>query len=154
MYEEGRATQEQKRQERTDRLYLLLAVALLWQSGFLLVLKKPTRIRAESDVREKRKKCESRESRRATDSDSYQCLPSCGDACVHLDRSRGQRENSSGFTQIKCCHQPVRRWSLFGSLFFLVSVFAHRLFEMGQGQSIIEGTVAPGTFGFGNNSSL
>ena len=109
MYKEWRATQEQKRQEQTDRLYLLLSVALLWQSGFLLVLKKPTRIRAESDVREKRKKCESRESRRATDSDSYQCLPSCGDACVHLDRSRGQRENSSGFTRIKCCHQPVRR---------------------------------------------
>ena len=109
MYKEGRATQEQKRQEQTDRLYFLLSVVLLWQSGFFIRPKKPTRIRAESGVREKRKKWESRESRRATDSDSYQCLPSCGDACVHLDRSRGQRENSSGFTRIKCCHQPVRR---------------------------------------------
>ena len=56
--------------------------------------------------------------------------------------------SNKGFSQIKCRHQPVARWAFFVVLWFTLpqNIFAHRLVEMGQGQSVIEGTVAPGTF--------
>ena len=96
---------------------------------------------AESDVRERQKRESSRDQGNRQPAHT---LLSVGrwrqpGQKQWATRLTGQSGNFLGFSQIKCCPRAHTKG-------VTAAEFPNRLVEMGQGQSMIEGTVAPGEF--------